>query len=169
MGKTLSVGARATSACERERGEGEERDAEAQAAVFMSVTGSTLEEAKQYLEMSLHDVDRAVELFFNSGGLGGGGEIRRNEAATNTNTNGAAVAGDLAAADSVRAPMNIQQDVVLREETTHSHRRSREEHERSMRAFTNFEGSRVVQQRRVGANGANATSSRGGGGGGGGG
>ena len=71
-----------------------------------------------------------------------GGEIRRNEATTNTN--GAAVAGDLAA-DSVRAPMNIQQDVVLREETTHSHRRSREEHERSMRAFTNFEGSRVVQ------------------------
>merc|ERR1711977_621163 len=66
------------------------------------------------------------ELFLNSGGLGGGGEIRRNEATTNTN--GAAVAGDLAA-DSVRAPMNIQQDVVLREETTHSHRRSREKHE----------------------------------------
>ena len=34
---------------------------EEKCALFMAVTGSTVEQAKQFLEMSLSDVDRAVE------------------------------------------------------------------------------------------------------------
>ena len=113
------------------------------AAMFMSVTGSTLEEAKQYLEMSAHDIDRAVELWTSLGGGQGGSSAA-------TTTSGAAGGGqrpeDPLDRDGVRAPIEIKQDTLYgtdydddRSNRASARRRTLEEQEEAAAAFTNFE------------------------------
>jgi hypothetical protein len=71
---------------------------EEKTALFMSVTGSTLEEAKQYLEMSLMEMDKAVELYFST------------SANANANANVGGGGGGGQQEDDVRAPMPARQD-----------------------------------------------------------
>ncbi|QDZ18434.1 UBX domain-containing protein [Chloropicon primus] len=111
-------------------------------AVFMSVTGSTVEQARQYLEMSNQDVDRAVELFFAMGTA-----TTTTTTATGGGSGPAAGSGGSGEGDGVRDPIDIKQDTLYGDEFTQfderAHRRTEkrllEEHERAAAAFTKFE------------------------------
>ena len=111
--------------------------------MFMSVSGSRVEEAKLYLEMSASDIDRAVELWTSLGGGQGGSSAA-------TTTSGAAGGGqrpeDPLDGDGVRAPIEIKQDTLYgtdydddRSNRASARRRTLEEQEEAAAAFTNFE------------------------------
>ena len=110
---------------------------EEKCALFMAVTGSTVEQAKQFLEMSLSDVDRAVELFFSTGaGSGSAGGAARTDG-------DAALAAEVAAReeDGVRAPIAIKRDTLYDDDGRRGDleaRRLIEEQERADEAFTRF-------------------------------